>query len=128
MLPISAEMKLTVAKNIDVSQYTEGTLKLRLHAVDVSGAATNDWEFEVILQVDATTVEDPAVNWQPGGGMADPASITLPVTSAGAGQVFYVEITKPFGAVLKLLVRAKQGTAAYTTFNVTISADIEAKY
>jgi hypothetical protein len=107
-------------KAIDVSQYTEGTLLVRVHSrTDIRGDAT----FKVMLAMTSPTAEDPATDF-----LRTTPVVEATVNWATEVPSLLVEQLAPgFGAQLAVFVRATQAASGTQTIQAELSAELVLK-
>jgi len=114
-------VELPIAQNIDVSQYRECTLLVRLHALSLANAGSS---IAIRARRVAPTEEDPAVffrdqsiSWTVTAGQADVASTP---------KLLNVTVGPNTGGWISLFLVVTQGSAG-TTLTATLSADLSLK-
>jgi hypothetical protein len=107
-------------KAIDVSQYTEGTLLVRVHSrTNIRGDAT----FKVVLAITSPTAEDPATDFLRNKPVAEAT-----VNSATEVPSLMVEqLTAGFGAQLAVFVRATRPAGDTGPIQAELSAELVLK-
>jgi hypothetical protein len=121
---VGATTTYVVAKGIDVSQFREGTLVVRIHSGSQTGGSGTAASVTVQAFADAPTAEDPALDFEAAAACATTGAITAFTTTG----LTLVNLTTPFGGSVRVKVSGTQrGTTVATTFLVTISVDIVAK-
>ncbi len=108
----ASTIEIPLVRAVDVTDATDITLQVRVHARTVSGGS-----IQVIARAVSLTNEEPDTDFLSAG--SDLATITL---SAAAPTLHLASLSTPFGAMLRILVK---GTgAAASTIQATISVDI----
>jgi hypothetical protein len=121
-LPGSGSASLVIARAVDVSQYALADMILRVHSVNLAGSAGTG-SIQLLAYTEAPTTEDPGTEFVLGSANANSISINL-TTSYTTPTVNYISLATPFGAYLRLVLKGTQPSSAFTTFQVTISADL----
>jgi hypothetical protein len=120
-------IRFTVAKGVDLSEYSEATLITRCHHFDYS----NNSAVQVQVFAESPTMEDPAKEFIKGYLPTDPLNATplvsrsVPYTPVG-GFLGVDLIPIPFGGLVRVTVMGSNAVVS-NPFTVTLSADIVAK-
>jgi hypothetical protein len=111
-------LELPIVKALDVSQYTEGKIVVRIHNHSVPSGGSID----IKAYITAPSVEDPSVEFTATSAIG---SASVVYGSANPGLVTG-NITSNFGGMLKITVLGDQPATA-TTMTATLSADLVLK-
>jgi hypothetical protein len=117
-IAVATTFSFPIARYIDVSQYREATLMVRVHARNI--VATGTIKVEVLG--DAPTSDDPAQDFQT-GVQGTSTSIVAGTTSP---SVQLQTIPANIGGMISVWLTVTQGTSA-STLNAKISIDISLK-
>ena len=118
-LGISQSQSVFMKRYIDVSQYRELTLVVRVHALNI----TNTGNIQVLLFAEGPTTEDPVYDAYASGlwsGLQLTSSIVAPTLTLASPVLLNV------GSSVAIQVVGSQGTSAGTV-TATISVDVAAK-
>jgi hypothetical protein len=114
-----AMAEFPIAQNIDVSQYRECTLLVRVHALSFANAGS---KIEVRARRVAPTDEDPAQFFRD-----QTTSWTVPVTQGDtAPRLLNVTVGPNTGGWISVFLVVTQGSTG-TTLTATLSADLSLK-
>lgn len=128
------ETVVWLARRIDVSQWKENVLYIRLHGAVIG---TGSWGLTPTLQVyhDGYTEEDPSIFSTLGGQAAGASQFVAAVASGnvalttGATAFYSLQpfgLPSNLGGSIALALRCKQGTSAQTA-DIPISIDLSGK-
>lgn len=111
-------VEIPIVKALDVSQYTEGKILVRVHNHDVPANGSID----VKAYITAPSIEDPSREF------ILPTAVATASVVQGSGNPGLVtgNLTSNFGAMLKITVVGTQPSTA-TTLTATLSAEIVLK-
>jgi hypothetical protein len=114
----STSLEVPLIKAIDVTEWTQGTLIVRVHSATISAAAST---IDVLLKTTAPTPEDPATDYLvvPASAVAT-ASITQTVSNNDP-CIVVAQLSTGFGNMLQLSVQATQATSS-STLTAVLSA------
>jgi hypothetical protein len=112
------EIEFTLAKAIDVEQYTEGTLLVRVHAHNIERGAS----IEVIAKATAPSNEDPELDFVG----ATVVAVTVDVTVSAPALVKRTFTADP-GERVTITVRGSQTSTAPVSCNAELSAELVVK-
>lgn len=115
----AGSMRMPVAERIDVRTWTEGSLIVRVHTLDIADPADS---IEVSASPDGFTFEDSAAIFA-GSAVASAAfdnSMQVPVFSTTALAV-------PFGAMLRVDVAGVRNSASVTALTAKLSIGLSMK-
>lgn len=108
-------------KAVDVSQYTEGVVLVRVHANDISaGTGTID----VMARMTAPSSDEPDTDFVRDGSSEEKAKATVDENSA-AGDLEVGALSSDFGSFLRIDLDGTMGTSG--TVKATLSADLVVK-
>ncbi len=110
-----------VVKGLDLSQYREGTLIVRIHSGSFTSGAPS---VKAEVFADAPTAEDPATEFEGAAAVATTGAITNFNTTV---SLTLVNLTTPFGSSVRVKVSGTQSATPATNFKVTFSIDIVGK-
>jgi hypothetical protein len=114
---------IMLVKAVDVSQYTSGTLEVRVHSRTISGVGAN---ICVLAYTTAPTAEDPTVDFV--DYSAPVASITVDDSDRRAPPVLATAALSPgFGGMLAIVVRGAQPRVPVDTLAAELSAFLTVK-
>jgi hypothetical protein len=111
-------MEVPLIKAIDVTEWTQGTLIVRVHSATIATAGS---KLDVMLKTTAPTPEDPALDFLvvPASAVA---SATIDQTVANNDPcVVVAQLSSGFGNMLQLSIQASQVTSS-TTMTAALSA------
>lgn len=112
------ELEFVIAKAIDVEQYTEGTLLVRVHALEIDRRA----KIEVIAKATAPSDEDPEVDFV--GETVVVATIDAAVC---APALIKASFWSDPGEQVTILVRGSQTGTAPASCSAELSAELVVK-
>jgi hypothetical protein len=111
-------IEVPLVKALDVTEWTQGTLIVRVHSAVISSASS---KIEVLLKTTAPTPEDPALDFLEVPASAV-ATATVDTTVAGNDPCIVVaQLSSGFGSMLQVSIRATQATSS-TTLTAVLSA------
>lgn len=112
------EVEIILAKAINVEQYTEGTLLVRVHAIDIDCGAT----IEVIAKASAPSSEDPELDFIG----ATVATITIDASVAAPALVKASFLADP-GERVTITIKGSQTSTAPASCKAELSAELVVK-
>jgi hypothetical protein len=121
-LVASSTFTIPIARFVDISQYREATVMLRVHARTVAQAATGA-KITVSLIGEAPTSEDPANDFAT-AQLASYDIVASPTTIAPSLQL--ITVPGNSGGMITIRLGATQGTQA-GNLSATISVDVSLK-
>jgi hypothetical protein len=117
-LGVSGQTTLALAQRVDVSQYTELTLMVRVHALDIPSGVGS---IKVQAVPDGHTSEDPGLSFLDTGTVL--GSVTIATGSAVPGYTTKA-LSAGAGPMIAVLLVASQDTSQVTNLDATISVDL----
>jgi hypothetical protein len=100
--------EVVLVKAVDVSQWTEGELYVRVHGGSITGSAT----CQVIAKITSPTPEDPSSDFVYGTAMG---TVTISSTeTTAAPTLLRAALTANFGGMLQISFKAVQASSAQT--------------
>lgn len=116
-------VELMLVKAVDVSQYTRGTLEVRVHSRSISGPGA---QICVLAYTTAPTAEDPTVDFL---DISSPvASVVIDGAEAHTPPVLVTAALSPgFGGMLAIVVRGQQPRVPVDTLVAELSAFLSLK-
>jgi hypothetical protein len=112
-----------LVKAVDVSQYTRGTLEVRIHDRDISGSGARIW---ILAYTTAPTAEDPSVDFIDDSSPV--ASIVVDDSDDRTPPVLATaELSSGFGGMLAIVVRGEQARAPVDALAAELSAFLTIK-
>jgi len=109
----------TIAKNIDVSQWTSAELVARLHSVSWPQNGNGDASLKVIALQDGFTEEDPAASFL--GSSLGSCSFTDPDP---AESMVVSALSTPMSGMITVQLEASQDSGVQGTLTATLSVDL----
>ncbi|MBZ0119951.1 MAG: hypothetical protein K8H88_23380 [Sandaracinaceae bacterium] len=121
-LKASEDQEMVVAERVDVSQWTEATLMVRVHtASTIPGTAS----VKVLAYADGYTEEDPTTVFQAATASATVLLQGNPVVAAGTFSLALLD-DAPIGSMVRVTVKGHQA-ATVGTVKANISVDLALK-
>lgn len=117
----SLSNEIVLVKAVDVSQYTEGELYVRVHGGTIGTGAT----CEVIAKITSPTPEDPASDF-----VFDTAMATVTIGSSdatAAPKLLRAALSSNFGGMLSISFKATQPSGSAQTIDPEISIELVLK-
>ena len=128
-LPSGAAQLLVAAKDIDVSQYTEAALLVRLHSGQIGSGGNPKAKIEVMLVAVGNTPEDPGQDFVDLTPLATATFEDTTVQGQEPPQFVVADVTSPakMGSTVAVLVQGTQATGATPIIDVHLSVDLVMK-
>lgn len=112
------EVEFVIAKAIDVEQYTEGTLLVRVHAHDIDRGA----KIEVIARATAPSSEDPELDF-----VGETVVIVTVDATVRAPELVKASFWADPGERVTITVKGSQLSTAPVSCNAELSAELVVK-
>lgn len=114
--------KVPLATGVDLSQYPEATLILRIHTITM----TNGAKFDIFVHPSAPTAEDPGATFRATTSALSVSSITV-TTGATAPTLIEQAFAANIGGMVDVMLQVTQSNPVSNPFRFAISIDIAAK-
>lgn len=114
-------LKMPIVKAVDVSQYTQGTLEVRVHSTQISGSSAF---ITVVLYPTAPSVEAPSTDFV---GVSAVATSTAVDSSTVAPTLIVQSLSANFGGMVTVEVHGQQPGVAVTDLEAELSAILTLK-
>ena len=117
----SQTIPVPIVKAVDVSQYTQATLEVRVHSMTISGGSAY---IRVKLYTTAPSAEDPGRDFVYGSAVATTSNLS---SSNTAPTLLVAQVSSGFGGMLAVAVEGEQPGSPVVSLTADLSAQLVVK-